>query len=306
MSQSQIRTTSSFYLIGKYVVTNIFYALASLFCILLIINLPILLFSERHLTFQFGLYVERIVSVFRDLGHLGDITYMSESGKEYAAMPQIWESYTYSFSLIASAFILACVVAFIFVFIYQISLPPVKRILKEIILIVEAIPDVMAIVLMQMFFIAFYKIFNWMPFAFYELSGQKPYILPILCLSVLPIIQISRFLMIYMEEEEGKPYVLLLTGKGLGKKYIVVVHLFRNVMLSFINYSKVTFLMMISNLFIIEFMFNTDGIINFLLYYGIVSPVLSFVIMSLMFLTYFILISILKIVTFKYGGEFDA
>ncbi|ANU12174.1 peptide ABC transporter permease [Planococcus antarcticus DSM 14505] len=59
-------------------------------------------------------------------------------------------------------------------------------------------------------------------------------------------------------------YVELARSLGFSKVYIILVHLFRNAIVSVFFQSKKTMWFMLSNLFVLELMFNLPGIMLFL------------------------------------------
>ncbi|WP_331243576.1 ABC transporter permease subunit [Planococcus antarcticus] len=88
--------------------------------------------------------------------------------------------------------------------------------------------------------------------------------MPILCLMILPMIQLYRLCMLTFQEEERQMYVELARSLGFSKVYIILVHLFRNAIVSVFFQSKKTMWFMLSNLFVLELMFNLPGIMLFL------------------------------------------
>nr|WP_269147304.1 ABC transporter permease subunit [Planococcus antarcticus] len=81
---------------------------------------------------------------------------------------------------------------------------------------------------------------------------------------ILPMIQLYRLCMLTFQEEERQMYVELARSLGFSKVYIILVHLFRNAIVSVFFQSKKTMWFMLSNLFVLELMFNLSGIMLFL------------------------------------------
>ena len=71
--------------------------------------------------------------------------------------------------------------------------------------------------------------------------------------------------MIIFEDELDKEYVLLATSIGIKKSGILVFHVFRNAIIHVFFQSKSTVWFMLSNLFVLEVLFNMSGIMTFLL-----------------------------------------
>ncbi|TWT03741.1 peptide ABC transporter permease [Planomicrobium sp. CPCC 101079] len=59
-------------------------------------------------------------------------------------------------------------------------------------------------------------------------------------------------------------YVELARSLGFSKTFIILVHMFRNAVISVFFQSKKTVWFMLSNLFVLELMFNLPGIMLFL------------------------------------------
>ncbi|WP_020063163.1 ABC transporter permease subunit [Bacillus sp. 123MFChir2] len=271
---------------------NFFLTLLGILCILC---LPHLFIYNNQMSFQPFLYVFEIEDTLKQLFSLNTVTFKvsnSVSVKEYPFLPFLLDNYIYSLSLIIIAFVVALVLAFIAAYIYMLASRNKKRWMQQVLLICESLPDVMIIVSVQAFFIWVYKKTEFMPFTVLSLQDNRPYVLPILCLCILPTIQLFRFLILYLEEERHKPYVELLKGKGLTNPYIVRVHLFRNVIIHLFYHSKSIFLFMISNLFVLEYIFNVNGLMRFLVDYGSQNIVISLTAVFLIFVPFYVLFSL--------------
>ena len=95
-------------------------------------------------------------------------------------------------------------------------------------------------------------------------GGEKIYLLPVVCLMILPMVQLYRLSMLTFEAEERKMYTELARSLGFGKLIILLIHMFRNAIISIFFQSKKTMWFMLSNLFILERMFNMPGIMFYL------------------------------------------
>lgn len=69
-------------------------------------------------------------------------------------------------------------------------------------------------------------------------GDSQPYTLPILCLSVMPIILSLRILLFHMEEEWEEPYIENAKSKGLTRLYILIHHIMPNTLIHFFTSPK--------------------------------------------------------------------
>ncbi len=70
--------------------------------------------------------------------------------------------------------------------------------------ILEAVPDMMMMICLQIFFIWLLKKFGETPVTIISFNENRAYLLPILSLAVLPTLQMFRMMVLYIKEEHGK------------------------------------------------------------------------------------------------------
>jgi ABC-type dipeptide/oligopeptide/nickel transport system permease component len=177
--------------------------------------------------------------------------------------PEIWERLGYSLTILGTSIILAISFSILTAYIYYIGESRIKSIIKWISLTLNSIPDVMMIISIQLLFITIAKQFKVMPFTIITFNENKAYFLPILCLTILPTVQLFQMILTFIESEADKTYVEFAKAKGLSNTYIFFVHMSRNIAIHLIYQSKIIFLFLISNLFILENLFNIYGIMRF-------------------------------------------
>ena len=131
--------------------------------------------------------------------------------------------------------------------------------------ILEAVPDMMMMICLQIFFIWVLKKFGESPITIISFNENRAYLLPILSLAVLPTLQMFRMMVLYIKEEHGKDYVEVAYGKGLSSSYILCIHLFKNISIHFFHHLKTIFVFLLSNLFILEFVLIWKALFNFYL-----------------------------------------
>ncbi|MDW7661133.1 MAG: M28 family peptidase [Bacillota bacterium] len=129
-------------------------------------------------------------------------------------------------------------------------------------LIFFSIPDVLIVlvVLLGYTFIAsrFPNLKDMMPL--------KTFILPLLTLSIIPTIYISRITLITIQEELGKDYIKNEKAKGFSRRKIIFVELMPSIVYKIIDTMPAVMTMLLSNMIIVEYLFNYKGILYFLIY----------------------------------------
>lgn len=104
---------------------------------------------------------------------------------------------------------------------------------------------------------------------FPELKGSLPmkeFILPLLTLSIVPTVYISRMTFIAIQEEMAKDYIKNEKAKGFSRRKIIFVELLPAVIFKIIDTMPALMTMLLSNMIIIEYLFNYKGILYFLVY----------------------------------------
>ncbi|PFA62812.1 peptide ABC transporter permease [Bacillus sp. AFS015802] len=221
--------------------------------------------ETKELGFFPGNYVIELKKTIGELYHFSDISYVAQgTNVERAIFPYILESYTYSLLLLFVSLFIALFFAVLFTT-GTFYLPrKMQEAVKNILTVLEALPDVFVIFSLQLGAIWVFKHTNLLVTEPYSLSGQKIYFLPILTLSLIPMIYLYKNTFLMYENELGKPYVELGVAKGMGKLYILIRHVFPNVLYSFFYNLKYMYLLLLSNMIILEYMYNIYGILQFI------------------------------------------
>ena len=221
--------------------------------------------DSKELGFFPGHYFIQLKKTFIELVHFKDISYVAEgTNVERTIFPYILESYTYSLLLLFVSLFIALLFA-VLLTTGTFYLPrKMQGMVKNILTVLEALPDVFVIFSLQLGAIWVFKHTDLLVTEPYSLSGQKIYFLPILSLSLIPMIYLYKNTFLMYENELGKPYVELGVAKGMGKLYILIRHVFPNVLYSFFYNLKYMYLLLISNMIILEYMYNIYGILQFM------------------------------------------
>lgn len=187
----------------------------------------------------------------------------------------------YSFEILAYSLLIAISIAFIFSLLIQLSPRAIKRVASHVLFLLGSLPDIFYIIALQVFVIYFFKRTGILLVQI-AVFKEKIYLAPILCLTIIPTVYLIRMLLLHLEEESEKEYSEFAKSKGLARVYIMIIHNLRNALNSLANRTKIIAAFMLSNLFIIETLFNIDGIMPLLVR---TSGVDQFIILSAIFTT---------------------
>lgn len=204
-----------------------------------------------------------IKNVFLSLLHPQDITYGWTVEK--SLFPQIFLHYKETILLIMTSILISTILSFLFTYLILLVFQKVKRKIMWFLTIIESLPDIFYIIVFQFLTIVIYKQTDRLLFNVASAGEDRAFFLPIVCLSLPLILLLTKFLIQQFEREGEKLYVEYAVSKGMTPLYIFNVHIWKNVLFSLYHYSKTAIWFVISNLIILEFMFNMTGIIYFVL-----------------------------------------
>lgn len=185
-------------------------------------------------------------------------------GTKYLMFPDFFDKYQYSMTIFFAALLLGLVFALVLTFITTLLPTFFHRVIVNFLTFLESFPDLFIVVVLQVSIVYIYKQTGIVIY-FYNDYSNPIYLIPILVLSTLPAIQLFKITFLLMQEEKHKPYVTVARAMGLGRLYITLKHVFINIITSLFQYSKTIFVFMVSNLFIVEYVFNLNGIMYLLL-----------------------------------------
>ncbi|EEL40515.1 hypothetical protein bcere0020_20120 [Bacillus cereus Rock3-29] len=225
------------------------------------------------------------------------------SFKKTPLFPTVLEPYLYSFTVLFLAFLLALFLSSSMAFFYFLAKDYIKKWINRIVFILEAVPDMMMMICLQIFFIWVLQKFGESPVTIISFNENRAYLLPILSLAVLPTLQMFRMMVLYIKEEHGKHYVEVAYGKGLSSSYILCIHLFKNISIHFFHHLKTIFVFLLSNLFILEFVFNMQGIIQFLFNKAFISPPAAFIILVMIILPFYAIFQIISFMMNRWQNQ---
>ncbi|PMC36383.1 hypothetical protein CJ195_16480 [Bacillus sp. UMB0899] len=185
-------------------------------------------------------------------------------GEVHTVYPQILDAFFYSFIILFIALIIAYIFSIILTFITM-RLPQfIRDKIRLSILILESLPDILVIFSLQLIVIYIFKKTDILIMRVVTIGDERAYLLPIICLSIIPIIQLYRINILLCEDELKKTYVELTKSKGLNESYIILVHVLRNTLVILFFHSKKTIWSMLSTLVAIELLYGITGVTYFL------------------------------------------
>ncbi|HDR4726690.1 ABC transporter permease subunit [Bacillus cereus group sp. Sample62] len=211
-------------------------------------------------------YIQSLKEVFVNLMDISNFKYVGDK----FLFPQLFVHYKETIIIFLAAFFISLFVAFCIVYVIMSSSPRIQHRIKSFLIFLESIPDILLILVSQILVVWFFKQTGFLPFQIASIGGESIRGLPIFCLSIPTTILFVKMLVLRFENELEKDYVLFAKAKGLNRFHILNRHILRNVLLSTLFFAKTNIFFMLSNLYIIEWIFNTGGIFMFLKsYFGI-------------------------------------
>jgi peptide/nickel transport system permease protein len=245
------------------ILKNFFISIAGIW---LIGGLPVLLSGLSVGSFRWNEYWTTILDILSAFTHPSQLKYTIIGGqKERDLFPYLWEPIQYSLTILFVAFALAILVALCLTIMTMLCNERIRMRIKFTFYLLETLPDLLIILCAQFTMIAFYHQFGTIPIGIAATDESKVYLLPIVILAILPTIHLFRLSMLTFEQEERKDYVLLARSIGHAPFFVLVVHVLRNAIISVFFQSKKTMWFMLSNLYVVELLFNIPGITRFLM-----------------------------------------
>jgi ABC-type dipeptide/oligopeptide/nickel transport system permease component len=129
-------------------------------------------------------------------------------------------------------------------------------------LVFFSIPDVLIVLFVLLMYTSFARQFPVLK----EMLQLKSFILPLLTLSIIPTIYISRIAFIAIQEELTKDYIKNEKAKGFSRQKIIFIELLPAIIFRIVDAMPSIVTMLLSNMIIVEYLFNYHGILYFLIY----------------------------------------
>lgn len=264
--------------------------------------LPSLFIAQGTGGSHIGMFIDTLSSIINSLIHFNEITFEIK-GVEYQVYKYIFEGAFYSLTLIICALFLAYLIAILLTFLTMQFPKWLREKIKLAILFFESLPDILVILVLQLLIVTFYKKTDILLMKVVTVGDSQAYLLPIICLAILPTIQLYRITIHLYEEELLKDYVLLTRAKGIRHTIILWKHILRNTIVSLFFHLKQTIWFMLSTLVVVELLFNVFGITYYLTTY-MIPEVFTFILLFL-FVPIFVFYHLVKLIIEKTvkGGE---
>lgn len=261
--------------------------IATLVGILFVGCLPALF---RGVSINLAGYLDQVGQVASLFFHPSQMKY-SYYGKTYPLFPDILNPYFYSMKVFLTTFALAFVVALVATFLTFFFPRWLRRTILTIVFICESLPDLFIIVLFQMAVIWIFQGTGILVMNVAESEDTQIYLMPILCLLILPACFFYRAMVLCVREQLEMDYTDLAKNKGLRSYEILLKHVLRNIAVPMLFYSKTIVWMLLSNLVVLEYILGMPGLMLFIYHHptSLVFTVSLFLIGVPLFLFYTIL-----------------
>ncbi|MFD1019532.1 ABC transporter permease subunit [Thalassobacillus hwangdonensis] len=239
------------------IVRGVFYYLLGVVGILAISVAPYSL-AERGVYNPFGYTVEFFKFVFNFFKpNSWSVHYTYESTPIFEI---VWDPFVYSMQIFTSTLALGFGAAFILALIANFLPKFVLGFIKKLLNLFEAVPDLLIAFALQLLVVYIFKSSGVKIFEIVALDDKKIYLAPIITLAILPFISLFKILLLAIEEELLKDYVDFAKSKGLAYKGVLFFHILKNLLPSAFYHSKIILWASLSSLFIIERIYNMNGI----------------------------------------------
>lgn len=206
-------------------------------------------------------YFQELGSFLAKIPHPEEWVYQVwETNVEFPILDVIWEPFLYSMLIFLGAVSLGLFLAFVLAIVANFLPHSMVKGLKRIVDFLESIPDLVIAISLQMLSVYAYKAFGVDLFKVAGFAGEKVFFAPIVTLAILPMISLFKILFLTIEEELLKDYVGFLKSKGIQKIGILLRHVIRNVLPTTFHHSKVIIWATLSSQFVIERIFNVEGV----------------------------------------------
>lgn len=257
------------------------------------------LFQTQSLSFSS--YGQTFLDMWGDLSHPFDLVY-TITQTERPLFPIILLALWSSMRILFLAIAISLGSSLILLIIYTVSGRIVKNGIKSVGAVLESVPDIFVIATLQLFIIWLFKKTGILLGDVASLDPNEIIFLPAVTLSVLPTFFFLVLMISFVKEEEDLPYVELARSKGLTKYRILFIHMIRNILVSLTYHGKQIVWMMLSNLLILEYLYNVFGVTSFLFTYN--TPAIFAITSILLFLPiYGVLKAMQFTVKYRIGKE---
>lgn len=273
--------------------------LLTVLSIILISGLPELIINKNVTA-----YFEKVKAVFIEMVRLDEMTYFNQ-GMERLFLNDIWGPYFYSLTILFGALFIAFCMAQILTW-GTLMLPSIiRKTVKNVLTFLESLPDLLVFALVQMGIVLIYKKTGILVSNVASLGADdRIYFVPITCLMILPFVYFYKMMILMTEDEMGKQYVETSLAKGMRRLYVLVFHVTRNTSEGIFHFSKSVLWFMISNLLLVEIIFNIHGITHYM-YHDFRPEMLAACLILLVF-PFFLIFALFEWTIMRYSKRGEA
>lgn len=195
------------------------------------------LFLDQDLGLYFRPYIEKILLLMGKLFTFSNVEYYESQQMKYI-FPTILPYFYYSLKLVVGAFFLAAASSIILALVVKILPGKIQKSIRFLFFSFESLPDIFIVVMAQYLIILLYRKTGelLLPIVF---SEQNPaYLMPMVCLAILPTLFLTRTLLFLLDDEDSKTYVEFARAKGIKYSIVLYIHMLRNSLISLFFYTK--------------------------------------------------------------------
>jgi peptide/nickel transport system permease protein len=242
----------------KRTVSLVFQCLIGILVLILIGVFPVLV---DNLSFNLSDYLQ---AVHLETVRIFTVDQLVIDGRNNPIFPVIFDRYLDTMRILGLGIILAAVIALLNSYISLLFFRKKINSIKKLIEVLESVPDLMFILLLQMLVIIILKT-TGIKIAQVVTVREKTILLPVISVAVPISFYMTKVLIHYIEEEMEKNYIELAKAKGFSFLYILNVHVLRNIVEAMFGTSKTIFWSMLSTLFVVDYLFNMNGLLRVML-----------------------------------------
>jgi peptide/nickel transport system permease protein len=252
--------------------------------IILLAAAPSLLAGDNGIKFSLLRYAQSVLEIFSSLVTPSTLTVYTHTQTwafprmrvnrsivflnevtERPLFPEIWGIVGYTLALLLASFFIAFTIAVFLGWVTELFPPVFKKALLAISDLLEALPDLFFVFLIQLTVVWVYKKTGWLAANPFTSSREPSFLLPLITLSVVPAIYLFRMQLLLSDTQLEKDYITFARSKGIRKSNIIVHHLIKNTVSELSIHLPFIMLILFSQMVVLEYLFNMNGIMKILL-----------------------------------------
>ncbi len=184
---------------------------------------------------------------------------------EIPLFPEIWDVVINTLGMLLISFAASFVIAVTFGWILELLPASFKRTALRISELLEALPDLFFVFCIQLAVVWIYKKTGFLAANPFTSSKEPSFLLPVITLSIVPAIYLFKMQLTLSQVEIEKDYIIFARSKGLANSHVIFHHLIKNTLRELSIHLPFIMLLLFSQMIILEYLFNLNGIIQILL-----------------------------------------